>query len=434
MQMYDLIAKKRDGQEISPEEIAYFVRGYTKGAIPDYQAAAFLMAVYFKGLNSAETAALTRLMAESGEKIDLSGIPGLKVDKHSTGGVGDKTTLILAPLVAAAGVPVAKLSGRGLGYTGGTIDKLESIPGFQTALDKDTFVRQVRDIGVAVSSQSADIVPADRKIYALRNATATEGSVPLIASSIMSKKIAAGADAIILDVKAGNGALLPLKEDTYELARLMVSIGRALGRITTAVITDMNQPLGYAVGNSLEVREAIQALWGQGPPDLEELCLALGARMVVLAGKAAGVEEAGQKLSVLLKDGSALLKFKELIQAQGGDPEIADHPEKMPDASCEEKIFSNQEGFVQGIETKSIGRAAVLLGAGRRTPESKIDHSAGIVLYKKIGDPVSRGEALAALCLNQKRSVEEAKLLVLNSFQIGREKPSLSPLLLDDAF
>lgn len=432
--MYDLIAKKRDGLEISPEEIAYFVRGYTKGEIPDYQAAAFLMAVYIKGLNSGETAALTRLMAESGERIDLSGIPGLKVDKHSTGGVGDKTTLVLAPLVAAAGVPVAKLSGRGLGYTGGTIDKLEAIPGFQTALDRESFIRQVKDIGVAVSSQSADIVPADRKIYALRNATATEGSVPLIASSIMSKKIAAGADAIILDVKAGNGALLPLKEDTYKLARLMVALGRELGRITTALITDMNQPLGYAVGNSLEVREAIWALQGQGPPDLEELCLALGARMIVLAGKAAGVKEAGQKLSVLLKDGSALLKFKELIRAQGGDPEIADYPEKLPAASGQEKILSGGEGFVRGIETKNIGRAAVLLGAGRRNPESKIDHGAGIVLHKKIGDPVSRGEALATLYLNEKRSVGEVKLSVLNSFQIGREKPSLSPLLLDDSF
>ncbi|HAG11608.1 MAG TPA: pyrimidine-nucleoside phosphorylase [Desulfotomaculum sp.] len=433
MLMYDLIAKKRDGLEISPEEIAYFVSGYTKGDIPDYQTAAFLMAVYFKGLNSGETAALTRLMAESGEKIDLSGIPGLKVDKHSTGGVGDKTTLVLAPLVAAAGVSVAKLSGRGLGYTGGTVDKLESIPGFQTALDKDTFVRQVRDIGVAVSAQSAGIVPADRKIYALRNATATEGSIPLIASSIMSKKIAVGADAIVLDVKAGNGALLPLKEDTYELARLMVSIGRALGRTTTAVITDMNQPLGYAVGNSLEVREAIQALQGQGPPDLEELCLALGARMIVLAGRAAGVEEAVQKLSVMLKDGSALLKFKELIRAQGGDPEIIDHPEKLPAASVQEKVLSGGEGFVRGIETKDIGRAAVLLGAGRRTPGSKIDHGAGIVLHKKIGEPVSRGEALATLYLNEKHSVEEAHFLVHNSFQIG-ERPSHSPLLLDDSF
>lgn len=432
--MYDLIAKKRDGMEILPEELAYFVGGYTKGEIPDYQAAAFLMAVYFKGLSPGETTALTRLMAESGERIDLSGIPGLKVDKHSTGGVGDKTTLVLAPLVAAAGVPVAKLSGRGLGYTGGTIDKLESIPGFQTALDKDTFVRQVKDIGVAVSSQSADIVPADRKIYALRNATATEGSVPLIASSIMSKKIAAGADAIILDVKSGNGALLPLKEDTYELARLMVSIGRSLGRITTAVITDMNQPLGYAVGNSLEVQEAIWTLQGQGPPDLKELCLALGARMIVLAGKAARIKEAEQKLSALLNDGSALLKFKELIRAQGGDPEIADHPEKLPASSGQEKILSGREGFVQGIETKDIGRAAVLLGAGRRTPESKIDHSAGIVLHKKIGDPVSRGEALATLCFNQKRSVEEAHLLVLNSFRIKRAKSFLNPLLLDDAF
>lgn len=432
--MYDLIAKKRDGLEISPEELAYFVRGFTKGEIPDYQAAAFLMAVYFKGLNSGETAALTRLMAESGERIDLSGIPGLKVDKHSTGGVGDKTTLVLAPLVAAAGVPVAKLAGRGLGYTGGTIDKLESIPGFRTALDRESFVRQVKDIGVAVSSQSTDIVPADRKIYALRNATATEPSIPLIASSIMSKKIAAGADAIILDVKVGNGALLPFKEDTYELARLMVVIGRSLGRITTAVITDMNQPLGYAVGNSLEVREAIQALQGEGPPDLEKLCLALGSRMIVLAGKAAGVEEAEQKLSVLLKDGSALRKFKELIRAQGGDPEILDHPAKLPTASSQVKILSSREGFLREIETKSIGRAAVLLGAGRKTTESKIDYSAGIVLHKKIGDPVRRGEALATLYLNQKRSVDEAKLLVLDSFQIGREKPSPSPLLLDDAF
>jgi pyrimidine-nucleoside phosphorylase/thymidine phosphorylase len=432
--MYDLIAKKRDGLEISPEEMAYFVRGYTKGAIPDYQAAAFLMAVYFKGLNSGETAALTRLMAESGERIDLSGIPGLKADKHSTGGVGDKTTLVLAPLVAAAGVPVAKLSGRGLGYTGGTVDKLESIPGFQTALDRESFVRQVKEIGVAVSSQSRDIVPADRKIYALRNATATEPSIPLIASSIMSKKIAAGADAIILDVKVGNGALLPLKEDTCELARLMVAIGRALGRITTAVITDMNQPLGYAVGNSLEVREAIEALRGEGPPDLEELCLALGSRMVLLAGRAAGIKEAEQRLSVLLKDGSALLKFKELIRAQGGDPEIAEHPEKLPAASGEEKILSSREGFVRGIETKDIGRAAVLLGAGRRTSESKIDHSAGIILHKKIGDPVSRGEALATLYLNQKRSLEEAHFLVQNSFQVGRERPSRSRLLLDDTF
>ena len=429
MQMYDIILKKRQGREISREEIDFFIGGYTAGSIPEYQAAALLMAVFLNGLGFRETAELTTAMAGSGEQVDLSSIPGCKVDKHSTGGVGDKTTLVLVPLVAAAGVPVAKLSGRGLGHTGGTIDKLESIPGFRTDMEIPAFIRQVKDIGVAVAAQSKALVPADKKLYALRNATATVESIPLIASSIMSKKIAAGAGAVVLDVKAGNGAFLPYREDAFALARLMVAIGRQLGRATVALVTGMDQPLGYAVGNALEVREAILTLQGKGPPDLEKLCLALGAQMLILAGKAAGVEEAEDRLSFLLKNGNVLEKFKEMILAQGGNPEVVDNPALLPLAARQEQVFSRETGYVRAVDTKNIGRAAMFLGAGRQALDNDIDHSVGVMLHKKTGERVTVGEPLFTLYINRIRYLKEARRLLQNAFLVGEEKPECPPLI-----
>ncbi len=429
MRMYDIILKKRQGFELTTEEINFFVRGYTAGEIPDYQAAALLMAIFFRGLNSRETADLTLAMASSGDRVDLSGIPGCKVDKHSTGGVGDKTTLVLAPLVAAAGVPVAKMSGRGLGHTGGTVDKLESIPGFEVNLSANDFMRQVREVGVAVVAQTGNLVPADKKLYALRDVTATVDSIPLIASSVMSKKIAAGADAVVLDVKAGSGAFMRSVDEASTLARTMVAIGRQVGKRTVAVISDMDQPLGFAVGNALEVREAIETLSGQGPSDLRELCLVLGGHMLVLAGASTGVREGMDRLAGLLDRGRALDKFREMVQAQGGDPRVAEKPDLLPEASYKEQVKAQEDGYVAAIHAERIGRAAMLLGAGRKTREDTIDPAVGVVLHKKVGNRVKAGDVLATLHINNPENLATARQLVAGAFTLSPSTPGVRKLI-----
>ncbi|NHM27871.1 pyrimidine-nucleoside phosphorylase [Desulfofundulus sp. TPOSR] len=429
MRMYDIILKKRQGFELTTEEINFFVRGYTVGEIPDYQAAALLMAIFFRGLNSRETADLTLAMASSGDRVDLADIPGSKVDKHSTGGVGDKTTLVLAPLVAAAGVPVAKMSGRGLGHTGGTVDKLESIPGFKVNLTPDDFMRQVREVGVAVVAQTGNLVPADKKLYALRDVTATVDSIPLIASSVMSKKIAAGADAIVLDVKAGRGAFMRSVDEASTLARAMVAIGRQVGKRTVAVISDMDQPLGFAVGNALEVREAIETLSGQGPSDLRELCLVLGGHMLVLAGAATDVEEGVNRLAGLLERGQALDKFREMVKAQGGDPRVADEPDLLPEASYKEQVKAQEDGYVAAIHAERIGRVAMLLGAGRKTKEDTIDPAVGVVLHKKVGDRVKAGDVLATLHVNNQDNLVTARQLIASAFAFSSSAPGERKLI-----
>ncbi|HEY8530316.1 MAG TPA: pyrimidine-nucleoside phosphorylase [Paenibacillaceae bacterium] len=428
MRMVDLIAKKRDGAELSKEEIEFIVEGYTRGDIPDYQMSAWAMAVFFRGMTPAETAHLTMAMARSGDLADLSRIRGVKVDKHSTGGVGDKTTLVVAPLVAAAGVPVAKMSGRGLGHTGGTIDKLESIPGLTTELSPDEFVDQVNRIGIAVVGQTGNLTPADKKLYSLRDVTATVNSVPLIASSVMSKKIAAGADAIVLDVKAGSGAFMKNVGEAWKLASTMVDIGRSLGRRTVAVISNMDQPLGLAVGNALEVREAVDALRGEGPEDLTRLALTLGAHMVVLGGKADSFKEAYEKLEKILQSGEALEKFRQFVAAQGGNPDVADRPaDLLPKAPYRITVPSPADGFVHAIQAEEIGLAAMTLGAGRATKESSIDPAVGVVLAKKVGDPVRRGEILAILHAGRE-DVTHIRQRVERAFDIRperRKKPRL---------
>lgn len=424
-----IILKKRRGQELSPGEIDFFVKGYAAGTIPDYQAAALLMAVFFRGFSPEETARWTLAMVDSGKKVDLSSVPGIKVDKHSTGGVGDKTTLVLVPLVASAGVPVAKLAGRSLGHTGGTIDKLESIPGLRTEMSIPDFVRQVGEKGVAVASQSDELVPADKKFYALRDVTATVDCLPLVASSIMSKKIASGADAIVLDVKVGRGAFFERLEDARRLAGAMVSIGRRLGRKTVAFLTSMEQPLGWAVGNALEVREAIAALQGEGPSDLTELCLTLGARMLALAGKVSSDEQGRMVLAALLKNGRALAKFKEMIAAQGGDPAVAENPELLPAARGREDILAAQSGFVLSVDALAVGRAAMAAGAGRKVKEDPVDPSAGVVLRKKAGDPVEAGEPLATVFANRADAFEQAEKLLRGAFRVGPEPPAAGPLV-----
>ncbi|WHX48481.1 pyrimidine-nucleoside phosphorylase [Paenibacillus woosongensis] len=406
MRMVDLIEKKRDGHELTTEEINFIIEGYTRGEIPDYQVSALAMAIYFKDMSERERADLTMAMAHSGDMIDLSAIEGVKVDKHSTGGVGDTTTLILAPLVAALDIPVAKMSGRGLGHTGGTTDKLEAIPGFHVELAKEEFVKLVNEHKIAVVGQSGNLTPADKKLYALRDVTATVNSIPLIASSIMSKKIASGSDAIVLDVKTGAGAFMKTVEDAKELAHAMVSIGNNVGRRTMAVISDMSQPLGRAIGNALEVREAIDTLRGTGPKDLEELCLALGRQMVFLAGKAASLEEAEEKLREVIRSGKALEKFKEFIANQGGDASIVDNPDKLPTAAYRIEVPAKKDGVVASIVADEIGTAAMLLGAGRATKESEIDLAVGLMLNKKIGDKVAAGESLVTIHANRE-NVEE---------------------------
>ncbi|RIL74557.1 pyrimidine-nucleoside phosphorylase [Staphylococcus devriesei] len=401
MRMVDVIEKKRDGKALTQEEIEFFINGYTKGDIPDYQASSLAMAIYFQNMNEEERANLTMAMVNSGDVIDLSLINGIKVDKHSTGGVGDTTTLVLAPLVAAVGVPVAKMSGRGLGHTGGTIDKLESIKGFHVEISEDEFVKLVNENQVAVIGQSGNLTPADKKLYALRDVTGTVNSIPLIASSIMSKKIAAGADAIVLDVKTGNGAFMKTLEDAENLAHAMVSIGNNVGRNTMAIISDMSQPLGRAIGNALELKEAIDTLKGEGPEDLTELVLTLGSQMVVLAKQAKTLDEARQLLLNAIKDGSALAKFKVFLEQQGGDATVVDDPDKLPTAQYKIEYKAKSNGVVSELIANEIGVASMMLGAGRQTKEDEIDLSVGIVLHKKVGDTVQIGEPLLTIHSNR---------------------------------
>ncbi|PWS24884.1 pyrimidine-nucleoside phosphorylase [Enterococcus faecium] len=429
MRMVDLIEKKRDGNELSKVEIEYIVTNYTNGKIPDYQVSALLMAIFYQDMTNEEITNLTLAIANSGDVIDLSSLEGIKVDKHSTGGVGDTTTLILAPLVASVGVTVAKMSGRGLGYTGGTLDKLEAIPGFQIELSDEEFVRIVNESKVAVIGQSGNLAPADKKLYALRDVTATVDSLPLIASSIMSKKIAAGADAIVLDVTTGDGAFMKNIEDARRLAKTMTSIGKLANRETVAVISDMSEPLGEAIGNSLEVVEAIETLQGNGPEDLVEMCYALGSQMVVLAGKAKTTDEARTLLQEALESGKALAKFKEMIQNQGGDPAIVEHPERILTARYTMELPAKQSGVVSKIVANELGIAAMMLGAGRKTKEEDIDHAVGLKLHKKIGDTVTKGESLLTIYSNDEEITSVIELLYKN-IEIGES--AMKPTLIHD--
>ncbi|MGG2934359.1 pyrimidine-nucleoside phosphorylase [Bacillus pacificus] len=418
MRMVDIIAKKRDGKELTTEEIKFFINGYTDGSIPDYQVSALAMAIFFKDMTDRERADLTMAMVESGETIDLSAIEGIKVDKHSTGGVGDTTTLVLGPLVAALDVPVAKMSGRGLGHTGGTIDKLEAVEGFHVEITKEQFIDIVNRDKVAVIGQTGNLTPADKKIYALRDVTGTVNSIPLIASSIMSKKIAAGADAIVLDVKTGAGAFMKTEEDAKELAHAMVRIGNNVGRQTMAVISDMSQPLGFAIGNALEVKEAIDTLKGEGPEDLTELVLVLGSQMVVLAKKATTLEEAREMLIEVMKNGKATEKFKEFLSNQGGDSSIVDNPEKMPQAKYVIDVPAKTSGVISNIVADEIGIAAMLLGAGRATKEDEIDLAVGLMLRKKVGDAVKEGEPFVTIYANRE-NVEDVKAKIYENISIA---------------
>lgn len=408
MRMYDLIMKKRNGQSLTEEEINEMIRLYTAGDIPDYQMSAMMMAIYFQGMNEEETLALTMAMAKSGEMMDLSAIEGVKVDKHSTGGVGDKTSIALTPMVAACGVKVAKMSGRGLGHTGGTIDKLESFPGFSTGIEEEHFFKQVNEIGVSIMGQTLDLAPADKKLYALRDVTATVDNMSLIASSIMSKKLASGADAIVLDVKTGSGAFMKQEEDAFALAREMVRIGNGAGRKTYALITDMDQPLGNAVGNILEVKEAIDTLNGKGPEDFTNLCLALGSKMLMAAGKAKDDEEAKALLKDAIDSGRALKKLQEFVHAQGGDESYVMHPEKFPNAQYVCEVPSPKTGYIAGIVCDEIGICSLILGGGRETKESTIDLSVGLVLTHKKGDFVKEGETLATFYANNQEKLDLA--------------------------
>lgn len=430
MRMVDLIAKKRDHIELTTEEIEWMIRNYTDKVIPDYQMSAFLMAVVFNGMTPAERLALTQAMVGSGEVVDLSAIEGIKVDKHSTGGVGDKTSLILGPLVASMGVPVAKMSGRGLGHTGGTLDKLESISGMTIELDMERFIEQVNEIKLAIIGQTGNLAPADKYLYALRDVTATVESIPLIASSIMSKKIAAGADAIVLDVKFGAGAFMKTLEDAKQLAQAMVEIGRDAHRQTVAFLTDMNQPLGLAIGNALEVKEAIETLKGHGPKDLEELVLQLARQMVVLAKKAPDVETAYEQLKEKLHSGEAFNKFKEFVQAQGGDVAQIENPDLLPKADSIIPVKASQSGYVHQIDALSIGLAAMKLGAGRATKDDMIDMAVGVVLDKKVGDSVGEGDVLAYIHANRVDN-EEAIAYIQKAYCICKD-PVCPPTLIYD--
>lgn len=429
MRMYDIIQHKRDNKELSGEEIQFFVEEYTAGNIPDYQAAALAMAIFFNGMTPEETAALTLAMAHSGDVMDLSPIKGVKVDKHSTGGVGDKTSLVLGPMVAALGVPVAKMSGRGLGHTGGTIDKLESFPGFQTGIPEQEFFDNVNRIGIAIAGQTGNLAPADKKLYALRDVTATVESIPLIASSIMSKKIAAGADVIVLDVKVGSGAFMKDEESAVKLADTMVRIGDNVGKKTMAVVSDMDEPLGYAVGNALEVKEAIDTLAGNGPQDLYELCLELGSHMVAGAGKAQNCAEAKEMLAGTIKDGSALRKLAELVEAQGGNPEAVYDTELLPKASVEYEYRADTKGYVSRIVCDIVGTSAMVLGGGRENKDSVIDLSVGIVLEAKKGAYVHKGDVLARFYANDENKLSDAVKRFADAYVIEDTKPAGSRLI-----
>lgn len=429
MRMYDLIVKKRDGGVLSREEISFMIKGYTKGEIPDYQMSAMMMAVYFQGMNKEETLALTMEMAHSGDMLDLSEIHGIKVDKHSTGGVGDKTSLALAPMVAACGIPVAKMSGRGLGHTGGTIDKLESFEGFSTSMEPEQFKEQVNRIGIAIMGQTASLAPADKLLYALRDVTATVDNMSLIASSIMSKKLAAGADAIVLDVKTGSGAFMKKEGDAFALAREMVDIGNGAGRKTVGIVTNMDEPLGFAVGNSLEVIEAIETLKGKGPEDFSKLCLTLGSHMIVKGEKAETLEEAEEMLKAAIESGRALEKLAEFVEAQGGSKEWVYDTSHFKKADYGEEILSPKEGYVSKIVCDEIGICSLILGGGRETKESLIDLSVGLVLHKKTGDKVRKGESLATMYGNDREKMAAARERFLKAYTFSREEVE-KPLLI----
>lgn len=430
MRMYDIIKKKRDGNPLSPEEIYAVIEGYTKGEIPDYQISALCMAIYFRGMTDEETTALTLAVRDSGDRLDLSNIKGLRVDKHSTGGVGDKTSLVIAPIVAALGLTVAKMSGRGLGHTGGTIDKLEAIKGFRTDLDSEEFERIVNETGIAIVGQSATLAPADKLLYALRDVTATVDSMPLIASSIMGKKLAADDDCIVLDVKTGSGAFMKAVEDSRELARLMVEIGKRAGKRMCALITDMDRPLGCAVGNSLEVIEAIETLKGKGPQDLTELCIALAAHMLTLAEKGS-YEECEQMVHRVIDSGEALDAFARMVKAQGGDPAYIYDPSLFSTAQYQKELLSPVDGYISLMNTEQCGVASLLLGAGRNTKEDEIDLEAGIRLLAKTGDRVKKGDVIAILYTNRQATLEAAEKTLLESIIFGDTAPEPRPLIFD---
>ena len=429
MRMYDLIMKKRNGGELSEEEIRFMIEGYTQGVIPDYQMSAMMMAIYFQKMTEAETLYLTMAMAQSGDMLDLSAISGIKVDKHSTGGVGDKTSLALTPMVAACGVKIAKMSGRGLGHTGGTIDKLESFDGFSTEISTEQFIQNVNEIGIAIMGQTKELAPADKKLYALRDVTATVDNLSLIASSIMSKKLASGADAIVLDVKTGSGAFMKTETDAFALAKEMVKIGNNAGRNTIAVVSDMDQPLGRAVGNALEVKEAIDTLKGQGPEDFTELCITLGALMLITGGMAKDVETAESMLKAVIEDGSALNKLAEFVKAQGGGEAYVYHPELLPKAEITEPLLSPVSGYIQKIICDEVGICSLILGGGRETKESEIDLSVGIILNKKVGEYVSEGEVLAYIHANDKEKLFACKDRLIKAYQLGNTKPEKAKVI-----
>ncbi|MCR1899564.1 pyrimidine-nucleoside phosphorylase [Irregularibacter muris] len=428
MRMYDLIKKKKNGEVLTEEEIKFFVEGYTKGNIPDYQASAFMMAVYFQGMNNHETSTLTKYMAQSGDTVDLSSIPGIKVDKHSTGGVGDKTTMVIGPIVASCGVPVAKMSGRGLGHTGGTLDKLESIPNLTTAVSREDFLNQVKTMGLSVIGQTGNLAPADKKLYALRDVTSTVDNVSLIAASIMSKKIAAGSDAILLDVKTGSGAFMKTIEDSIGLAQIMVSIGEHVGRRTIALITDMDRPLGNAIGNSLEVMEAVDTLKGNGPDDFTEVCLHLSANMLYLAQRGS-LEECMKMAEEALNSGKAFEKFKEMVVAQGGDVSFIENTDQFEKAPIIHEVKAHQEGWIDKIDTESCGIASVVLGAGRESMEDIIDYSAGIILKAKLGEKITKGQTFAVIYTAKAKAVQEAENMLREAIHIGSIQPQITPLI-----
>ena len=429
MRVYDIICRKKEGKALTLPEMEFLINGYVQNRVPDYQIAAWAMAVYFQGMTAEEIVNLTRTMVASGEMIDLSSIPGVKLDKHSTGGVGDTTTLVLAPLIAAAGGRMAKMSGRGLGHTGGTLDKFEAIPGFQVELTQPEFIEIVGRVGAAVVGQTGNLVPADKKLYALRDVTATVDSIPLIASSVMSKKIAAGAEAIVLDVKAGHGALVKEIDEAFVLARTLVEIGDQMNRETVAIVTGMDQPLGFAVGNALEVIEAVETLQGNGPPDLREICLVLGAHLLVIGKVVQTLNEGRSRCEEVLRSGRALTKLEEMVKAQKGDPASLRDWSRLPQAQTTVEVSSSMTGFVHRILAEEIGIAATLLGAGRETKESRIDPAVGIVLKKKIGDPVEAGEPLALLHINDSTRLEIVSRKVKNAFQISEEQVTAPPLI-----
>ena len=429
MLMTDIICKKRDGEALTKEEIGFFVKGYVSGEIPDYQASALCMAIYFRGMNDDEILDLTLAMMNSGETVDLSGIEGIKADKHSTGGVGDKTSLVLCPMAAAAGLKIGKMSGRGLGHTGGTIDKLESFPGFTVEISEERFLENVNRIGISIIGQSKNLVPADKKLYALRDVTGTVPSVPLIVSSIMSKKLASGGDIIVLDVKCGSGSFMKTKEEAEVLAKQLVRVGKAAGKKTAAVITDMDEPLGNAVGNALEVKEAIAVLKGEKKGDLYELCMTLGSLMLVSAEKAASLEEARKMLEKTISDGSALKKLAEMVEAQGGDGRYVYDTSLLPGAEFTLEVPAPCNGYVKHIEADDIGLASMHLGGGRATKEDTIDLSVGIVINRKVGDHVSEGESIATIHANYRNKAHDAAEAVLRAYEFSEEKTVREPLI-----